>query len=81
MLRGALEVAFRAHVVPTEPGWLDLGLGVPLLDPARARSVLGWAPVHRGDDVLREFLAALGRGEGSDSPLLQPAGGPKRSPA
>jgi nucleoside-diphosphate-sugar epimerase len=81
VLRAALQVAYRAHLVPTEPGWLDLALGVPLLDSARARTVLDWAPVHRGDDVLREFVAALGRGEGSDSPLLQPAHAPRRSPA
>jgi len=49
---------------------------VPLLEWARARTVLGWTPRRRGPDVLREFVAALGRGEGSDSPLLQPAGGP-----
>jgi nucleoside-diphosphate-sugar epimerase len=81
VLRAALEVAYRAHLVPTEPGWLDLGQGVPLLDSARARTALDWAPVHRADDVLREFVTALGRGEGSDSPLLQPAGGPRRPPA
>jgi UDP-glucose 4-epimerase len=81
VLRAALQIAYRAHLVPTEPGWLDLGLGVPLLESARARTALDWAPVHRGDDVLREFVAALGRGQGSDSPLLQPAGGPRRSPA
>jgi nucleoside-diphosphate-sugar epimerase len=81
VLRAALDASYRAHLVPTEPGWLDLGLGVPLLEWARARTVLGWTPRRRGPDVLREFVAALGRGEGSDSPLLQPAGGPKRPPA
>ncbi|MCU1604582.1 MAG: Nucleoside-diphosphate-sugar epimerase [Modestobacter sp.] len=81
VLRAALEVAFRAHVVPTEPGWLDLGLGVPLLESAKARTELDWKPAHRADDVLREFVAALGRGEGSDSPLLRPAGGPQHTPA
>jgi UDP-glucose 4-epimerase len=81
VLRAALEAAFRAHLVPTEPGWLDLARGVPLLEWARARTVLGWTPRRRGPDVLREFVAALGRGEGSDSPLLQPAGGPRRPPA
>jgi UDP-glucose 4-epimerase len=81
VLRAALDVAFRTHVVPTEPGWLDIGLGVPLLESAWARTSLDWVPEHRGDDVLREFVAALGRGEGSDSPLLQPAGGPEHPPA
>lgn len=81
VLRAALDAAFRAHLVPTEPGWLDIALGVPLLEWARARTVLGWTPRRRGPDALREFVTALGRGEGSSSPLLQPAGGPERPPA
>jgi UDP-glucose 4-epimerase len=81
VLRTAMDVAFQTHLIPTEPGWLDLALGVPLLEWARARTVLGWTPRRRGPDVLREFVAALGRGEGGGSPLMQPAGGPERSPA
>lgn len=41
-LRFALAAAFLAHVVPTEPGLLDLALSVPMLDAGRARSELGW---------------------------------------
>ncbi|WP_448613733.1 NAD-dependent epimerase/dehydratase family protein [Modestobacter sp. URMC 112] len=81
LVRTALDAAHRAHLVPTEPGWLDIGLGEPLLEWAKARTQLGWTPRRRGPDVLREFVAALGRGEGSTSPLLQPAGGPTRPPA
>jgi UDP-glucose 4-epimerase len=74
VVRTALSVAFHARVVPTEPGWLDIGLRAPALDATRARTVLGWEPEHRGDDVLREFVAALGRGEGAPGhPLLHPA--------
>ncbi|RBY79796.1 epimerase [Geodermatophilus sp. TF02-6] len=80
-LRTALSAAFHARLVPTEPGWLDLGLQAPALDTARARRLLDWAPFHAGDDVLRQFVAALGRGEGAPGPLLQPAGGPERDPA
>lgn len=72
-LRTALQAAFAAHLVPTEPGWLDMGLQVPALDSTRARTVLDWTPAHRGDDVLREFVAALRRGEGTPGPLLEPA--------
>ena len=73
-MRTALQAAFLARVVPTEPGWLDLGLHAPAIDSTRAHTVLGWHPAHRGDDVLREFVAALGRGEGGTGPLLHPAG-------
>jgi UDP-glucose 4-epimerase len=81
VLRAALSVAFTAHLVPTEPGWLDLGIGAPALDTTRARHELDWAPEHRGDDVLAQFVAALGRGAGSTGPLLHPAGGPRLDPA
>jgi UDP-glucose 4-epimerase len=79
VVRTALSAAFHARLVPTEPGWLDIGLRAPALDATRARTVLGWEPQHRGDDVLRRFVAALGRGEGTPGhPLLHPAGGPAR---
>ncbi|SHN49502.1 Nucleoside-diphosphate-sugar epimerase [Geodermatophilus obscurus] len=80
-LRTALSAAFHAHLVPTEPGWLDLGTQAPALDSSRAGRLLDWTPAHRGDDVLRQFVAALGRGEGAPGALLSPAGGPERDPA
>jgi nucleoside-diphosphate-sugar epimerase len=75
VLRAALSAAFHARLVPTEPGWLDLGLHAPALDSTRARTLLDWAPIHEGDEVLAQFVAALGRGEGAPGPLLEPAGG------
>jgi UDP-glucose 4-epimerase len=82
-VRTALAAAFHARLVPTEPGWLDIALKAPALDATRARSRLDWEPAYRGDDVLRQFVAALGRGEGApaDHPLLRPAGGPAHDPA
>src|SRR3954470_4055675 len=75
LVRTALSAAFHARLVPTEPGWLDLGLQAPALDSTRARTLLDWAPFHRGDEVLAQFVAALGRGEGAPGPLLAPSGG------
>jgi UDP-glucose 4-epimerase len=75
-VRTAVQAAFTARLIPTEPGWVDIGTWVPALDTTRARRLLDWAPVHRGDDVLRDFVAALGRGEGAPGPLLRPAGNP-----
>jgi nucleoside-diphosphate-sugar epimerase len=81
VLRAALQAAFTAHLVPTEPGWLDIAVHAPALDSARARTQLDWAPAHRGDEALAQFVAAMGRGEGAPGPLLEPAGGPDRDPA
>jgi UDP-glucose 4-epimerase len=74
-LRTAVRAAFAAHVIPTEPGWLDIAIGAPALDSTRARRLLDWTPEHRGDEVLARFVAALGRGEGGEGPLLHPAEG------
>jgi nucleoside-diphosphate-sugar epimerase len=79
LLRAGMSVAFGTHLLQIEPGWLDMGLGTPPLSAARARTVLGWRQTHSGGDLLREFVAALGRGEGGHGPLLhagQDAGAP-----
>jgi nucleoside-diphosphate-sugar epimerase len=76
-LRTAVQAAFVAHLVPTEPGWVDIATRVPALNTTRARKLLDWAPVHRGDEVLRDFVAALARGDGAPGPLLRPAGTPR----
>jgi nucleoside-diphosphate-sugar epimerase len=73
-LRTALQAAFTAHLVPTEPGWLDMGTQLPGQDTTRARTLLDWTPRHAGDDVVAQFVAAFGRGEGAAGPLLRPAG-------
>jgi UDP-glucose 4-epimerase len=80
-LRTGMLAAFLAHVLQLEPGWLDLGIGVPPLDTTRARIELGWRARHSGGDTLREFVAALGRGAGATGPLLHPGTGPEHTPA
>ena len=80
-VRAAVHAAFAARLVPTEPGWVDIGTQAPALDSTRARTMLDWTPVHRGDEVLTQFVAALGHGEGAPGPLLHPEGGPTRDPA
>ncbi|CAA9264389.1 MAG: NAD-dependent epimerase/dehydratase, partial [uncultured Blastococcus sp.] len=80
-VRTVLRAVFAAHVVPTEPGWVDIGTQAPALDTDRARRLLDWAPAYRGDDVLRQFVAALGRGDGAPGPLFQPTGGAILDPA
>ncbi|MCU1616705.1 MAG: NAD-dependent epimerase/dehydratase [Frankiales bacterium] len=72
-LRTALQAAFTARLLPTEPGWFDIATQAPALDAGRARTLLDWTPAHRGDEVLARFVAAFGRGEGAPGPLLRPA--------
>ncbi|WP_222268672.1 NAD-dependent epimerase/dehydratase family protein [Modestobacter marinus] len=81
VLRTGMQAAFLAHVLQIEAGWLDMGLGIPPLDASRARTALDWRPAHKGDDLLREFVAALGRGQGGQGPLLFPGTGPEHTPA
>jgi UDP-glucose 4-epimerase len=80
-LRAGMHAAFRARVLQLEPGWLDLGIGVPPLDTTRARTVLDWRATHSGGDLLREFVGALSSGAGHTGPLLHPGTGPEHTPA
>jgi UDP-glucose 4-epimerase len=81
VLRTGMQVAFLSRLLQIEPGWLDLGLGVPPMDTTRARTLLGWRAKHNGGDLLREFVAALGAGHGGEGPLLHPGTGPEHTPA
>ena len=58
-LRGAARATWLARLQPTSPDWIDLALGVPVLDSARARSELGWAATRNAVDTLREVVAGM----------------------
>jgi nucleoside-diphosphate-sugar epimerase len=70
VLRGGAALTYALRLQPTEPGWVDMALGVPLIDPARARSQLGWSPRHSSTDALRELLHGLRHGADYDTPPL-----------
>jgi UDP-glucose 4-epimerase len=77
--RGALSTLWRLHLQPTPPGWLDMGLSVPLLDTTRAREELGWAPQHTAGETITELLEGLRHGSGEATPPLSPStSGPAR---
>lgn len=79
VLRGAAAATFKLHLQPSEPGWLDLALKVPLMDAARARRELGWSPAHNAIDTLQELIAGIGRGADFDTPpLSRVSSGPGR---
>ena len=80
VLRAGAAASFKLRLQPTEAGWLDMGLGVPLMNAARARGELGWNPRHSSTDALLELMAGLREGAGLDTPPLQPGGaGPLRA--
>jgi UDP-glucose 4-epimerase len=73
------DAAWCAHLTPTPPGWLDMGLAVPVMDTRRARDELGWTPRHTSADALRELIAGMQAPAGMDTPPLDArAGGPLR---
>jgi nucleoside-diphosphate-sugar epimerase len=77
--RAAARVAWRLRLQPTPPGWLDLALASPLLDPSRACAELGWEPRKGADEAFLELLEGLRERAGDETPPLDPStGGPAR---
>jgi UDP-glucose 4-epimerase len=79
LLRAGAALSYRARLQPTEPGWLDMGLAVPLMDSGRARRELGWEPRRSATDALEDLLTGLRERSGIDTPpLASDSGGPLR---
>ena len=72
VLRGAARATWHARIQPTSPDWIDLALGAPVLDPARARSELGWDPVRGAEETLLEVVAGIRERAGRATPPLEP---------
>jgi UDP-glucose 4-epimerase len=78
-LRAAAGVSWRLHLQPSPAGWIDLALGVPIMDTTRARTELGWKPRFTATQALTELLDGLR--ENADfptPPLARETGGPAR---
>jgi UDP-glucose 4-epimerase len=79
-VRLAADVTWRARLQPTPPGWLDMGMNVPVMSTRRIREELGWTPRHGADAALLELLDGLRDDAGVPTPPLDPAaGGPFRT--
>jgi hypothetical protein len=64
---------------PTEPGWLDMALQIPVMDTGRARDELRWTPARTATDTLLELLEGISAGAGVLTPPLDPGtSGPLR---
>jgi UDP-glucose 4-epimerase len=75
LLRAAADLTWKLRLQPTPAGWVDLALGVPVMDTTRARTELGWEPTRGADEALLELLDGLREGAGADLPPLDPHAG------
>ncbi|HZO77944.1 MAG TPA: hypothetical protein VFB39_07865, partial [Solirubrobacteraceae bacterium] len=79
LLRGAAALTYALRLQPSEPGWVDMALSVPLMDTSRARTELGWAPRHGARETLDELLRGLRNGSDYPTPpLARDTSGPLR---
>ena len=77
--RAAAAATYRIRLQPAEPGWVDMGLGVPLMSTERARSELAWSPRHTAIEAIRELAAGMREGaDDQTAPLARGTSGPAR---
>jgi UDP-glucose 4-epimerase len=74
VLRAAAALTWRARLQPTPEGWVDMALGVPIMDTTRARDELGWEPRFDGGEALLELLGGMADGDGLATPPLHAGG-------
>jgi nucleoside-diphosphate-sugar epimerase len=75
VLRGLVALTWRLHLQPTPPSWIDLALGVPLVDSSRAQRELGWEPRRSAVEAFRELLGGMRERAGVETPPLAPRSG------
>jgi nucleoside-diphosphate-sugar epimerase len=68
LVRSGLAAAWHLRLIPADPKLLDLALGLPLLDTARAKAELGWQPRMSSVDALRETVEGMAEGTGEPTP-------------
>jgi UDP-glucose 4-epimerase len=74
LLRGTASLGYRLRLQPSEPGWVDMGLSVPVMETIRARTELGWQPQRSSTEALLDLLEGMRQGAGLDTPPLEPGG-------
>jgi UDP-glucose 4-epimerase len=71
VLRAAADITWRLRLQPTPAGWVDLALGVPLLDWSRARAELGWEPRRSAEEALTDVMEGMRDDAGLPTPPLE----------
>ena len=79
LARTAAGVTYKLRLQPTEPGWLDMGLGVPIMDTSKAQRELGWEPRKTAVQAFEELFDGIRENAGLSTPPLDPStSGPLR---
>jgi nucleoside-diphosphate-sugar epimerase len=69
-LRSAAALSWHLRLQPTSPGWIEMALGVPIMDTRRAREGLGWRPRKSAIEAIEELLDGICRGSDYPTPPL-----------
>lgn len=72
LARAAMALTWHLRLQPTPPGWLDMGLSVPVMDTTRAQTELGWKPQHSSLTAILELLTGIHEGASAPTPALRP---------
>jgi nucleoside-diphosphate-sugar epimerase len=68
VMRGAAWATWKLRLQPTPPGWVDMALGVPLMDWSRARDRLGWEPTRTSVEALLDVMDGMREGATAGTP-------------
>jgi UDP-glucose 4-epimerase len=74
--RAIVDITWRLRLQPTDVGWVDLALGVPLMSTERARRDLNWRPKVDARDAVIEAIEGVRTASGGPSPVLRAVRGP-----
>lgn len=74
VVRSVVALTWHGRLQQLDPGWIDLGYSVPLLNTGRAARELGWSPMVDGATVLDEVLAGMREADADRTPVLRPRG-------
>jgi UDP-glucose 4-epimerase len=72
VIRPLVAGAWHARLQQVDPGWLDMGFALPLLDSTKARRELEWTPTVDAVSVFEETLGGMRDAASDRSPVLRP---------
>lgn len=71
LVRTLADLTWRMRLQPSEPGWIDLALGSPVMSTERAREELGWNPKRTSIEALTDLLEGMADAAGHSAPHLK----------